>query len=198
MSAFAGFLAGGARVHAIDAGALVDRAGARVSLTGFVSGVPRRIGDEIGVRLDSRAGRVLVAVSAPLPELPVGGEIRAEGVLAEPEPWRAAHLRRQGIAMVLRADQVRAGSGAETRPADLIDQVRARAEQALDRGMPDRGIAGSRLRPRRGRSDRPTDEGEFQRSNLAHLLAVSGQNVLLLCLLAWPVFALLDLTSERV
>ncbi|HEX5894387.1 MAG TPA: hypothetical protein VFY33_06135, partial [Solirubrobacterales bacterium] len=100
VSAFAGFLAGGARVHAIDAGALVDRPGAKVSITGFVSGVPRRMGDEIGVRLDSRAGRVLLAASAPLPELPVGGEIRTEGVLAEPEPWRTAHLRRQGIAMV--------------------------------------------------------------------------------------------------
>jgi competence protein ComEC len=35
---------------------------------------------------------------------------------------------------------------------------------------------------------------DFRRSNLAHLLAVSGQNVLLLCLLAWPMLALLGLT----
>jgi competence protein ComEC len=195
VSAFAGFLAGGARVHAIDAGALVDRAGARVSLTGFVSGVPRRMGDEIGVRIDSRAGRVLVAVSAPLPELPVGGEIRAEGVLAEPEPWRVAHLRRQGIAMVLRSDRVEPSPGRRRGPAGWIDQVRARAEQALDRGMPDREASLARGFVL-GEDDRidPRMREEFQRSNLAHLLAVSGQNVLLLCLLAWPLFALLGLT----
>jgi competence protein ComEC len=47
-----------------------------------------------------------------------------------------------------------------------------------------------------GEDDRidPRMREEFQRSNLAHLLAVSGQNVLLLCLLAWPVFALIGLT----
>jgi competence protein ComEC len=195
VSAFAGFLAGGARVHAIDAGALVGRPGAKVSITGFVSGVPRRMGDEIGVRLDSPAGRVLLAVSTPLPELPVGGEIRAEGVLAEPEPWRAAHLRRQGIAMVLRADQVEPGPGRRRGPAGWIDQVRARAEQALDRGMPDREASLARGFVL-GEDDRidPRMREEFQRSNLAHLLAVSGQNVLLLCLLAWPAFALLGLT----
>ena len=195
VGAFAGFLAGGARVQAIDAGALVGRPGAKVSITGFVSGVPRRIGDEIGVRLDSRAGRVLVAVSAPLPELPVGGEIRAEGVLAEPEPWRAAQLRREGIAMVLRAGQVEPGPGRRRGPAGWIDQVRARAEQALDRGMPDREASLARGFVL-GEDDRidPRMREEFQRSNLAHLLAVSGQNVLLLCLLAWPVFAVIGLT----
>ena len=35
---------------------------------------------------------------------------------------------------------------------------------------------------------------DFKRSGLAHLLAVSGQNVILLCLLAWPILALVGLT----
>ena len=35
---------------------------------------------------------------------------------------------------------------------------------------------------------------DFQRSNLTHLLAVSGENVILLCVLAWPLLALLGLT----
>ncbi len=43
------------------------------------------------------------------------------------------------------------------------------------------------------RIDAATRE-DFRRSGLAHLLAVSGQNVLLLCLLAWPFLALLGLT----
>src|SRR5262249_9483202 len=35
---------------------------------------------------------------------------------------------------------------------------------------------------------------DFQRSNLTHLLAVSGENVILLCVLSWPLLALLGLT----
>ena len=34
---------------------------------------------------------------------------------------------------------------------------------------------------------------DFQRSDLTHLLAVSGENVILLCVLAWPLLALLGL-----
>jgi competence protein ComEC len=34
---------------------------------------------------------------------------------------------------------------------------------------------------------------DFRRSNLTHLLAVSGENVILLCVLAWPLLALLGL-----
>ena len=47
-----------------------------------------------------------------------------------------------------------------------------------------------------GQDDRiePPVRDDFKRSGLAHLLAVSGQNVLLLCLLAWPLLALLGLT----
>jgi competence protein ComEC len=43
------------------------------------------------------------------------------------------------------------------------------------------------------RIDRQTRE-DFQRSNLTHLLAVSGENVILLCVLSWPLLALLGLT----
>ncbi|HEX5893799.1 MAG TPA: ComEC/Rec2 family competence protein, partial [Solirubrobacterales bacterium] len=87
------------------------------------------------------------------------------------------------------------GPGRRRGPAGWIDQVRARAEQALDRGMPDREASLARGFVL-GEDDRidPRMREEFQRSNLAHLLAVSGQNVLLLCLLAWPAFALLGLT----
>ncbi len=40
----------------------------------------------------------------------------------------------------------------------------------------------------------PRTREDFKRSGLAHLLAVSGQNVILLCLLAWPLLALAGLT----
>jgi competence protein ComEC len=46
-----------------------------------------------------------------------------------------------------------------------------------------------------GQDDRidPATREDFRRSGLAHLLAVSGQNVMLLCLLAWPFMALAGL-----
>ena len=81
----------------------------------------------------------------------------------------------------------------------MIDQVRARAEQALDRGMPDREASLARGFVL-GEDDRidPRMREEFQRSNLAHLLAVSGQNVLLLCLLAGQCSPCSASPSERV
>ena len=95
-TALAGLLGGGARLHAIDGGALRAQPGVHATLSGFVTGVPRRDHGEVAVRVDSPGGRVLVISPEPVAELPVGSEVRAEGVLQEPEPWRAPYLRRQG------------------------------------------------------------------------------------------------------
>jgi competence protein ComEC len=193
-SALAGFLIGGARVYAIDGGALRAGPGAHVSLSGFVAGVPRRNHGEVDVRVDSPAGRVLVIAPEPVGELAVGSEIGAEGVLQEAEPWRAAYLRRQGIAMTLRVDRITPQPGKRTGLTGWIDDVRVRAETALGRGMPRREEALARgfVLGQDDRIDERTRE-DFRRSNLAHLLAVSGENVILLGVLAWPLLALLGL-----
>jgi competence protein ComEC len=74
------------------------------------------------------------------------------------------------------------------------DEIRARADAALGRGMPAREAALAR-----GfvlGEDEQIDEGtteDFRRAGLSHLLAVSGQNVALLVLLAMPVLAALGL-----
>ena len=194
VAALAGLLAGGARLHSIDDGALRARPGQPASVDGFVAGVPRRNGDEVDVRVDSSRGPVLVIAPEPVADLTVGSEIRAEGVLETPEPWRAGYLRRQGIAMTLRTERI------DERPArrggfeGWIDGIRERAEAALGRGMPDRQAALARgfVLGEDDRIDHGTRE-DFQRSNLTHLLAVSGENVILLCVLAWPLLALLGL-----
>lgn len=73
-------------------------------------------------------------------------------------------------------------------------EIRARAEAALGRGMPTQEAALAR-----GfvlGEDEQIDEGtteDFRRAGLSHLLAVSGQNVALLVLLAMPVLAALGL-----
>ena len=72
-----------------------------------------------------------------------------------------------------------------------MDAIRDRAEAALERGMPEAEAALARGFVL-GQDDRidPRTVDDFKRSGLAHLLAVSGQNVVLLGLLAWPLLAL--------
>jgi len=73
-------------------------------------------------------------------------------------------------------------------------EVRTRAEAALGRGMPTREAALARgfVLGEDERVDEATTE-DFRRAGLSHLLAVSGQNVALLVLLAMPVLAALGM-----
>jgi competence protein ComEC len=73
-------------------------------------------------------------------------------------------------------------------------EIRARAEAALDRGMPvrERALARGFVLGEDERIDAETRE-YFRRSGLSHLLAVSGQNVALLALLAMPLLAALGI-----
>ena len=66
VAALAGLLAGGARLRAIDAGALRAQPGTHASVSGFVAGVPRRDHGEVDVRVHSPAGRVLVIAPEPV------------------------------------------------------------------------------------------------------------------------------------
>jgi competence protein ComEC len=74
------------------------------------------------------------------------------------------------------------------------DQIRARADATLGRGVPAREAALARgfVLGEDERIDPGTVE-DFRRSGLSHLLAVSGQNVALLALLAMPLLAALGL-----
>lgn len=74
------------------------------------------------------------------------------------------------------------------------DEIRARAEAALGRGMPQREAALGRgfVLGEDGEVGSATKE-DFRRSGLSHLLAVSGQNVALLGLLAMPFLAALGM-----
>jgi competence protein ComEC len=73
-------------------------------------------------------------------------------------------------------------------------EIRARAELALERGMPAREAALARgfVLGEDERVDSRTGE-DFRRAGLSHLLAVSGQNVALLALLAMPLLAALGM-----
>jgi competence protein ComEC len=73
-------------------------------------------------------------------------------------------------------------------------EIRARSEAALGRGVPPREAALARgfVLGEDDEVDAATVE-DFRRSGLSHLLAVSGQNVALLALLAMPLLAALGL-----
>jgi competence protein ComEC len=190
----AGLVAGVERLRAIDAGAYAAPPGVRAAVRGHVVAVPRRSHSVVRIPVDSPEGRLLIEAPEPVPDLPVGVEVRAQGVVAAPPPWFRGYLRRQGIARVLRTARIEPTGDRRGGLAGRIDRLRARAEDALGRGMPEReaGLARGFVLGEDDRIDARTVE-DFRRSGLAHLLAVSGQNVLLLVLLAAPLLALLGI-----
>ena len=105
-----------------------------------------------------------------------------------------AHQRRRGATGAIDADRVAATGRRRGGAAGVLDAVRRRAEAGLERGLPPREAAllrGMVL----GQDERLSEEvrDEFRASGLAHLLAVSGQNVMLLATLALGAAALAGL-----
>jgi competence protein ComEC len=195
LCAATGLVAGSERVAAIDGDAFAGAPDSRVSVRGFVTAVPRPLDGILTLPVATADGKLALEVPEPDRELSVGEEVRATGVVREPEPWRAGRLRIAGITRLVAARWVeRTGRRRRGFPG-AIDDARERAESALERGVPDREAALARGFVL-GQDDRIDDAtvDDFRRSGLAHLLAVSGQNVLLLALLAFPVLALLGVS----
>jgi competence protein ComEC len=193
LGALAGLGAGGSRLAAIDGGALAGPAGERVRVTGWVAGVPRRSFGEVRVLLDTPAGRLVAIAPEPVGELEVGRRVGAEGSLEPPDdPFLRSELERVGAALALRTDEIVPLTGARSGVTGALDRVRSRAEAALGAGMDDGEEALARGFVL-GQDDL-IDAGvrdEFKRSGLSHLLAVSGQNVMLLAILGGVLFGLL-------
>ena len=185
-----GLGAGTARVRAIDAGALTLSPGTHVTVTGFVTAVPRRTDGQVRVRVETADGRLMVEAPEPVGDLTIGTRVRAAGVVREPGDWERSYLRRLGIANVLAAAEIAPLPGTRGGLTGRLDAIRARAEQALAAGTSPAASAllrGFVL----GEDDRidPRTADEFKRSGLAHLLAVSGMNIVLLAVLAGVVLA---------
>ncbi len=130
----------------------------------------------------------------------IGSEVRVAGELEIPERRPQddfdypAYLRRNGVHVLLHADEITTTGGRRGGLAGAVDAVRRRAERGVTAGLPPR-LAALGAGMVLGEDER-IDVGmreEFNRSGLAHLLAVSGQNVTLLAILAWPLLALAGL-----
>lgn len=106
----------------------------------------------------------------------------------------SAHLRRRGIAGQLSLHRVEPSGGSRGGLAGLLDVARGRAEAALSAGLPPPEAALARgLVLGQDEAIDPLVRDDFRDSGLAHLLAVSGQNVMLLAALALPFLALAGL-----
>jgi competence protein ComEC len=183
----AGLSLGAMRLTAIDRGAFAGRIGQVATARGFVTGVPHRSNGDVTVRIQTADGRLAVEAHEPVADLPVGREIVATGTLQAPPPWETAYLTRYGIRQILHARRIELTANRRGGLSGIVDGIRSRADSALERGTPDPESAllrGFLL----GEDDRidPATVDDFKRSGLAHLLAVSGDCVMLLALLgAW-------------
>ncbi len=193
-AAIAGLLVGAARIRAIDSGAFAGRPGSRASVTGNVVAVPRRSDGEVRVAVETPHGRLLIQAPEPVPDLEIGAGVHASGRLARPPDYYRSTLRRQGISTILRTGRIDPTGATRGGLAGRLDAIRSRAEEGLGEGMPEREAALARGFVL-GQDDRidPATITDFRRSGLAHLLAVSGQNVVLLALLAIPLLATLGI-----
>jgi competence protein ComEC len=180
------------RLATIDAGALDLEAGTPATATGHVLAAPRRSSGKARIQARTADGKVLIESAAPSPDLSPGDAVRATGQIRDPLPWEEPYLRRSGIRDVLVASRVTRLEAPREGLAGWLDGIRRRVEGALERGTgeaPASLLRGFVL----GQDDRiaPETVEAFRRSGLAHLLAVSGTNVMLLSLLAGAVLALL-------
>jgi len=180
-----------ARLAALDQGSLPSMHGQRWSGAATVLEPVRERGGGRGVarvRLEG-LGEVAVArlrgegagdrVAWPA----LGAVVRLSGRIA-PLGHYERYQRRRGALAAMEVDRFEATGAWRGGVAGALDRVRRRAESGLERGLPPPEAAllrGMVL----GQDERLSDEvrTEFEHAGLAHLLAVSGQNVMLLAML---------------
>ena len=197
---------GHARIAAIDRTAeralLVDRYDGRAVMVqrprrtrfGSWAIVELRAGPARGSRVVARAEGEMRWPAAGEP----GVETLVAGSLARPRrtpgsrlDW-PAHLRRRGVAAELELTSLRPATPVARRGgfAGWVDSVRRRAERGVSAGTSsDRAAVARGMVLGQDETIDPLVVDDFRRSGLGHLLAVSGQNVVLLCALALPLLA---------
>jgi competence protein ComEC len=186
-----------ARLAALDAGSVRGMHGRHWEGRAVVLEPVREHGAHASARvrlegLDEQAvARLRVPGSRP-PDSPpshhawpeVGEVVVVSGRVAPLDTFDAFQ-RRRGAHAALEVDRMRRTGAWRGGLAGALDRVRRRAEVGLARGLPAKEAAllrGMVL----GQDERLSEavRTDFQRSGLAHILAVSGQNVVLLAMLA--------------
>jgi competence protein ComEC len=192
----AGALVAQARLEAIDATRLAPRIGHAVRERVLLLDAPRAraFGVRVAtVRLDGERVLLRAGRGVRWPTERVGAVLAARGGL-EPVPASDAWQRARGVHAQLRADALADTGARRGGLAGLVDGVRARAQAVLRTGVPSPEAAllrGMALGDDAALPDRTRDE--FRASGLSHLVAASGQNVMLLAALVLAVAAILGL-----
>lgn len=195
---------GAARLASIDRDPLADLPRGEVTLRGHLLAHPRsgQYGTTMRLR-DEQSGQVLeLRLRGKLKgDARIGAEVFARGYLkavspaasSSPEARRyAVFLLRSGVRRRLTASEAALTGGRRGGLAGVIDAMRIRAEDSLSVGLaaePAALLRGMVLGGDAGLPE-PTVE-DFRASGLAHILAVSGQNVLLVVILAQAILTAL-------
>jgi competence protein ComEC len=154
------------------------------------SRLPARI--EVGTEL-AVDGKV-----RPLPGAAAGGsgadDSGGDGSGGARESGFAELLRRRGVAGELLLERARATGRRRGGVAGVLDGMRMRAQRAVAAGLPppEAALARGMVLGQDEEIDETTRQ-DWRDSGLSHLLAVSGQNVMLLVALAMPFVALIRL-----
>jgi competence protein ComEC len=126
--------------------------------------------------------------------LHVAGELERPRGSASASFDYAAYLRRRGIHFELAVDRLRSGGAPRGGLTGVVDSLRRRSERGLAAGLsPGDGALATGMVLGEDQRVAADVRDDFRRSGLSHLLAVSGQNVMLLGALALPLLALLGL-----
>jgi competence protein ComEC len=187
----AGLAWGSARLEVIDRSPLASEIGRAGHVRAVVTGPARRSPFELRVpattlSFGTRRVREPVLLKLPLGRAPArGGIVDVLAVVAAPRGPadgfdERAYLRRHGIHVVLRASHLRL-LGRRDGLAGLGDRLRAHISQTMGPGLNGERravVAGIVLGEDEGLSRGLADA--FRASGLYHLLAVSGQNVLVI------------------
>lgn len=190
---------GSHRLGSIDADPLVALGGAPVELRGEVVQRPRENLNGSTLRLHAHAPgdrRQMVEVRsyAPAPaglrigdEVSVRGSLRPVSVRSARTPESASYARyllRSGVRRRIDAKSVEATGFSRTGPVGVVDGIRNRADRALALGLEPEPAALLRGMVLGGDAGLPESTAEdFRVAGLSHILAVSGQNVLLIVIL---------------
>ncbi|MGH2958137.1 MAG: ComEC/Rec2 family competence protein [Solirubrobacterales bacterium] len=195
----AGAAVGVHRLAAIDADPLASVSRAPVELRGDIVQRPRvtPTGSTFRVRARAPGGsRQMIEVRGynPAPQgLRIGDEVIARGSLREVSvrgartPEAASYARfllRNGVRRRLQAKSIVATGNSRAGPTGVIDEIRNRADSALATGLKPEPAALLRGMVLGGDAGLPESTAEdFRVAGLSHILAVSGQNVLLIVIL---------------
>jgi competence protein ComEC len=192
----AGSGVGAARLAAIDADPLARAPAGELTLRGHLVDLPRsdRYGSRLRIRMRGWNQLVQVRSREPVPAgLTIGDEIVVVGRPRRIDPASAKspvarsyaqYLLRTGVRRQLTTARVSVTGNRRGGAQGAVDSIRRRAERALAFGLapePAALLRGMVLGGDAALPERTVDQ--FRAAGLSHILAVSGQNVLLIVIL---------------